>query len=80
VRRAWIALAVLLAALLGFVAGFVVTLMIGISQAVEPECDGVCFSELPAIVVAAFAIGVGCGTVSAFVARRLIAMRFAKPS
>jgi hypothetical protein len=76
VGRVWIALA----ALIGFVAGFAATLIIGISTSistsVESECDGVCFSELPAVGLAAFAIGV----VSAILAALAASSYFAKPS
>lgn len=70
-RRVWIALA----ALIAFVASFAGTLIIGISQSVESDCDGVCFSELPAIGLAAYAVGVVSAIVAALAAWRHLVKR-----
>ena len=69
----------IVAALFGFATGFMATLFIGISQSVDSDCDGVCFSALPTVALAAYGVGVVCAVASAFGAYRFIARRIARP-
>jgi mannose/fructose/N-acetylgalactosamine-specific phosphotransferase system component IIC len=80
VRRAWIALAVVLAALIGFLTGSVVTLFVGVAATASSECDGVCFSKADEVSYVAYGVGALCAIMFAFAAHRFVNARFAKPS
>ena len=72
--------AVIVSATLGFAAVFMATVVVGIWQNQDAECDGVCVNKFPTIGMLALLLGVLGALVAGLAADAIIDRRSASPS